>query len=157
MLAFGQPSMLSPHLLVQLKELLIVNRPRLLVLWVVSSLILLILRWMMTSLVNWINRLLGTVVKHGFAPLAFIDCLFKVERHNWLQMLVLCIVWRLLALLRSTLSELLVILVVIVRMLRPRELLRATLTMLAGSGPTEKAPVSVFAQNFLFGDDDWWV
>ena len=72
-------------------------------------------------------------------------------------MLVLCIVRRLLALLRSTLSELLVILVVIVRMLRPRELLRATLTMLAGSGPPEKAPVSVFARNFLFGDDDWWV
>ena len=111
----------------------------------------------MTALVNWINWLLSTVVKHGLAPLAFIDCLFKVERHNWLQMLVLCIVRRLLALLRSTLSELLVILVVIVRMLRPRELLRATLSMLAGRGPTEKAPVSVFARNVLFGDDDWWV
>ena len=62
-------------------------------------------------------------MEHRLASFAFIDGLFEVKGHNWLQMLVLCIV-------RRTPSELLILLVVIVGMLRPRELLRATLTML---------------------------
>ena len=95
--------MLLPRLLVELQELLIVDRPgcRL------GSLIL----------------LPGTVVEHGLRPSAHIANVPVAMGHDWLQMPRLCFSRRVLA----PPSEVLILLVVVVGMLRPRELLRASL------------------------------